>query len=149
MADYLFTDLHLHSMFSNEDLCDESPELILNKVQGYVNKFNSTHGANAKCVVSIADHNSIHGCIQAQKLITNGIYPNVDFVNGVEFTVDLKEFGDDFAGGNIFTRCHMLGYNYDHKNKELAAYSKIGYTEIRREPFEKTPKQSIRRFMYK
>ena len=33
-------------------------------------------------------------------------------------------------------------------NTELAAYSKIGYTEIRREQFEKTPKQSIRRFMY-
>lgn len=33
-------------------------------------------------------------------------------------------------------------------NEELAAYSKIGYTEMRREPFEKTPKQSIRRFMY-
>ena len=34
-------------------------------------------------------------------------------------------------------------------NSELAAYSKLGYTEIRREQFEKTPKQSIRRFMYK
>lgn len=33
-------------------------------------------------------------------------------------------------------------------NGELAAYSKIGYTEMRKEPFEKTPKQSIRRFMY-
>ena len=33
-------------------------------------------------------------------------------------------------------------------NEELAAYSKIGYTEMRRDPFEKTPKQSIRRFMY-
>ena len=33
-------------------------------------------------------------------------------------------------------------------NSELAAYSKIGYTEIRKDPFEKTPKQSIRRFMY-
>ena len=33
-------------------------------------------------------------------------------------------------------------------NAELAAYSKIGYTEIRREGFEKTPKQSIKRFMY-
>ena len=33
-------------------------------------------------------------------------------------------------------------------NSDLAAYSKIGYTEMRREPFEKTPKQSIRRFMY-
>ena len=33
-------------------------------------------------------------------------------------------------------------------NADLAAYSKIGYTEIRRDQFEKTPKQSIRRFMY-
>ena len=33
-------------------------------------------------------------------------------------------------------------------NSDLAAYSKIGYTEMRRDPFEKTPKQSIRRFMY-
>ena len=33
-------------------------------------------------------------------------------------------------------------------NAELAAYSKIGYTEIRRESFEKTPKQSIKRYMY-
>ena len=33
-------------------------------------------------------------------------------------------------------------------NAELAAYSKIGYTEIRGEAFEKTPKQSIKRYMY-
>ena len=33
-------------------------------------------------------------------------------------------------------------------NKELPAYSQIAATEIRRDPFEKTPKQSIRRFMY-
>ncbi len=33
-------------------------------------------------------------------------------------------------------------------NSELAAYSKIGYTEIRSEAFEKTPKQSIKRYMY-
>ena len=33
-------------------------------------------------------------------------------------------------------------------NAELATYSKIGYTEIRGEAFEKTPKQSIKRYMY-
>ena len=33
-------------------------------------------------------------------------------------------------------------------NAELATYSKIGYTEIRSEAFEKTPKQSIKRYMY-
>ena len=33
-------------------------------------------------------------------------------------------------------------------NAELAAYSKIARTEMRREAFEKTPKQSIKRYMY-
>ena len=33
-------------------------------------------------------------------------------------------------------------------NKELPAYSKITACEIRKEPFEKTPKLSIKRFMY-
>ncbi|MBR3854563.1 MAG: AMP-binding protein [Bacteroidaceae bacterium] len=33
-------------------------------------------------------------------------------------------------------------------NKELPAYSQIATSEMREEPFEKTPKQSIRRFMY-
>ena len=42
----------------------------------------------------------------------------------------------------------MVNENVLALNSELAAYSKIGYTEIRREVFEKTPKQSIRRFMY-
>ena len=42
----------------------------------------------------------------------------------------------------------MVDANVLALNAELAAYSKIGYTEIRREVFEKTPKQSIKRFMY-
>ena len=42
----------------------------------------------------------------------------------------------------------MVDANVLALNSELAAYSKIGYTEMRKEPFEKTPKQSIRRFMY-
>ena len=42
----------------------------------------------------------------------------------------------------------MVDENVLALNAELAAYSKIGYTEIRREAFEKTPKQSIKRFMY-
>ena len=43
----------------------------------------------------------------------------------------------------------LINENVLALNSELAAYSKIGYTEMRREQFEKTPKQSIRRFMYK
>ncbi len=42
----------------------------------------------------------------------------------------------------------MVDANVLALNTELATYSKIGYTEIRREAFEKTPKQSIKRFMY-
>ena len=42
----------------------------------------------------------------------------------------------------------LVDANVLELNNELAAYSKIGYTEMRRDPFEKTPKQSIRRFMY-
>jgi long-chain acyl-CoA synthetase len=34
-------------------------------------------------------------------------------------------------------------------NAELPAYSKLTICEIRKEPFEKTPKLSIKRFMYK
>ena len=34
-------------------------------------------------------------------------------------------------------------------NKELPSYSQITLCEIRKEPFEKTPKLSIKRFMYK
>ena len=42
----------------------------------------------------------------------------------------------------------LINNNVLALNSELAAYSKIGYTEIRAEQFEKTPKQSIRRYMY-
>ena len=42
----------------------------------------------------------------------------------------------------------LINENVLALNAELAAYSKIGYTEIRRDAFEKTPKQSIRRFLY-
>lgn len=33
-------------------------------------------------------------------------------------------------------------------NEELPSYSRVNDIELRRDPFEKTPKQSIKRFMY-
>jgi long-chain acyl-CoA synthetase len=33
-------------------------------------------------------------------------------------------------------------------NAELPTYSKVGLVEMREEPFEKTPKRSIKRFLY-
>ena len=34
-------------------------------------------------------------------------------------------------------------------NNEMPAYSRLSYLEEQKEPFEKTPKMSIRRFLYK
>lgn len=42
----------------------------------------------------------------------------------------------------------LITGNVQALNKELPAYCQISSCEIRVEPFEKTPKQSIRRFMY-
>lgn len=42
----------------------------------------------------------------------------------------------------------LIAKNVQALNGELPQYSQIASSEIRKEPFEKTPKQSIRRFMY-
>ena len=42
----------------------------------------------------------------------------------------------------------LVNYNVLALNAELASYSKISSTEIRQEAFEKTPKQSIKRYLY-
>ena len=34
-------------------------------------------------------------------------------------------------------------------NKDMPAYSKVNLVEVMEQPFEKTPKMSIKRFMYK
>lgn len=60
----------------------------------------------------------------------------------VDYEAGKKE-GYDSEALNKLVDANVLALN-----SELAAYSKIGYTEMRSEPFEKTPKQSIRRFMY-
>ncbi|MGM9747903.1 MAG: long-chain fatty acid--CoA ligase, partial [Candidatus Cryptobacteroides sp.] len=43
----------------------------------------------------------------------------------------------------------LLKETVKHVNKELPSYSKIGAIETVSEPFAKTPKMSIKRFMYK
>ena len=39
--------------------------------------------------------------------------------------------------------------NLPELNRQLPAYSRVNSIEIQKEAFEKTPKQSIRRFLYK
>ena len=47
----------------------------------------------------------------------------------------------------IYTYFNYVGAN--GKNKEIPAYSQVAAVEIHEEEFEKTPKRSIRRFLYK
>ncbi len=133
MADYAFIDQHLHTIFSDEELCDETPEHILGKVQAYVEKYNRINNTNAKCLISFADHNTILSSVEAQRLLRTGKYPNVEYVNGCEFTIDLTELSKFYDGKKLFTRCHMHGFNYDEKNPELIAYSKITHLHFTKE----------------
>lgn len=43
----------------------------------------------------------------------------------------------------------LMDYNLTTLNRNLPGYSKVSSIEIRQEPFEKTPKQSIKRYLYK
>ena len=43
----------------------------------------------------------------------------------------------------------LMDYNLVTLNRELPGYSKVSSIELREEPFEKTPKQSIKRYLYK
>lgn len=42
----------------------------------------------------------------------------------------------------------IMDYNLATLNRELPGYSRVASIELRSEPFEKTPKQSIKRFLY-
>ena len=46
------------------------------------------------------------------------------------------------------TKATIPGQIRDEANKSLPAYSKIAKVEFMKEPFEKTPKKTIKRFLY-
>jgi long-chain acyl-CoA synthetase len=43
----------------------------------------------------------------------------------------------------------LMGYNVNALNRQLPAYSRVARIELVDQPFEKTPKHSIKRFLYK
>ena len=73
--------------------------------------------------------------LQRGRLIVALIVPNVD-------TLDKAGIGAD-------TLDAIMTHNIQYVNSKLPAYSAINSFELRFEPFSKTPKGSIRRFMYK
>lgn len=123
MKNYSFIDMHIHTDYSNEELCDLTIEQLLTMAQKRAQKIGKD------CVISIADHNSILGVKEAKKILNSPEgkvnYPNVKLINGIEFTTDLIELCDQFDGDRVFTRCHTLAYGYDENNAELTAYSRI------------------------
>ena len=73
--------------------------------------------------------------LQRGRLIIALIVPNVDAL--------------DRAGIGSDTLDAIMKHNIQYVNSKLPAYSAINNFELRFEPFSKTPKGSIRRFMYK
>ena len=73
--------------------------------------------------------------LQRGRLIVALIVPNVDAL--------------DRAGIGSDTLDAIMRHNIQYVNSKLPAYSAINSFELRFEPFSKTPKGSIRRFMYK
>ena len=62
------------------------------------------------------------------------VYPDMDAVKSMSFTeADVSK---------------VMNQNMKHLNQILPAYSKVSSIELREEPFEKTPKKSIKRFLY-
>ena len=73
--------------------------------------------------------------LQRKKLIIALIVPNMDAL--------------DKAGIGADTLDAIMKHNIQYVNTKFPAYSAINSFELRFEPFSKTPKGSIRRFMYK
>lgn len=122
MKEYAFVDMHIHTEHSDEELCDMSIEELLERSQKQAEKL------GGDCVISIADHNTILGVKKARQILKEQgkeKYPNVNLINGIEFTTDLCELADYFDGKKMFTRCHILAFGYNENDKELTAYSKI------------------------
>ena len=62
------------------------------------------------------------------------VYPDAEAVKSMSFTDnDVKK---------------VMDQNMKHLNHVLPAYSRVSAIELREEPFEKTPKKSIKRFLY-
>lgn len=118
MADYSMIDLHTHTEYSHEHLCDNSVAMVLQNAQ------NIAECAGKPALVAISDHNTILGCVEAQNLIRSGKYPDVKVINGAEFTVDMREINEVFGGKKVFGNCHILAYGFDETNRDLINFSK-------------------------
>lgn len=177
MKGYCFIDMHIHSMFSNEEGVSQTPKKILDttvelieeykaKTQPTIVKFIEKENAVeeianffllddsdevfylrkilkeatsseekakeilnkfSRACISITDHNSILGSVEAVKVIKSNPkkYENIDFIPGIEFNAGLKNLRVNEHGKSIYSKCHLLGYGYDIENDDLKTFSKL------------------------
>ena len=123
MKEYIFIDLHIHTEFSNEDGCDLKVEKLLDTLQAMAEH------KNGDICFSITDHESILGAIKANKILKANPekYNRLTFIPGIELNASLKNVALNKNGQSIFSKCHMLGYDYNINDKNLIAYSMIAH----------------------
>ncbi len=121
MKRYAFIDLHIHTVHSYEDGVDITVQRLLDTLNAMAEK------ENKDVCFSITDHESILGCIEAAKILKSDPirYRRLKFIPGIELNASLKSVGLNEKGRSIYSKCHMLGYDYDLTDKNLIAYSKI------------------------
>ncbi len=121
MKRYAFIDLHIHTVHSYEDGVDITVQRLLDTLNAMAEK------ENKDVCFSITDHESILGCIEADKILRSDPirYKRLKFIPGIELNASLKSVGLNSLGRSIYSKCHMLGYDYDLTDKNLIAYSKI------------------------
>ena len=111
---------------------DEKQKEVLHRLfkEECIRQFKEKHkyGLEGKMLLSITDHNSSLSSIEAREILQDPKYgDHIKFINGIEFTTHLKEL-DDFAtekGKRLYTRCHLLAYNYDENEPNLMCYSRL------------------------
>ena len=121
MKRYAFIDLHIHTVHSYGDGVDITVQKLLDTLNAMAEK------ENKDVCFSITDHESILGCVEAVKILKSDPerYKHLKFIPGIELNASLKSVGLNANGRSIYSKCHMLGYDYDINDKNLIAYSKI------------------------
>lgn len=119
MSDYSFIDLHIHTIYSHENMCDDTVQTVLEDAQAIANR------SGKDCLLAITDHNTVLGVSEARRLInTTGKYNNVKLISGAEFTVDMSEINGVFGGRKVFGNCHILAYGFNENDPGLTDFSR-------------------------
>lgn len=131
MYNYSFIDLHIHTEFSHEPGCDDTLDTVFGDAQKIADR------SGRKCLLAIADHNTILGVREAHKILETGKYDKIELINGAEFTTFIGELNSLFDGKTVFNRAHILAYGFNENDPALIKFSedfqsgRVGYLSFR------------------